>query len=103
MTKLAGPIAPTTQLQKIAGFSCDAHLKYRIGDPQKFFGIAADMVGVCRSLRWYEVDCARALQMYCRSSGSSRRHVYCSLSVVLHHPFVIVGQCVHVVLKAQES
>jgi hypothetical protein len=42
-TNMTGAIPATTQLQKMAGFSCDAHLKYLIGEPQKFFGIAADM------------------------------------------------------------
>ena len=43
-TSATGPNAPIIHDQKMAGFSCDAQRRYRIGEPQNVFGTAAAMV-----------------------------------------------------------
>ena len=44
-TSATGPIAPRMHDQNTAGFSCEAQRMYRIGEPQKVFGMADAMVG----------------------------------------------------------
>jgi hypothetical protein len=43
-TSDTGPSEPTTTDQKIAGFSCDAQRRYRIGEDQKVRGTPADIL-----------------------------------------------------------
>lgn len=38
-TNVNGVSPPSTQLQKMAGFSCAAHRRYRMGEPQNLCGM----------------------------------------------------------------
>jgi hypothetical protein len=60
-TSATGPNAPMTHDQKIAGFSCDAQRRYRMGEPQNVFGTAAAMVVVILELGFVELVAASCL------------------------------------------
>jgi len=47
-----GASPPRTQLQKMAGFSYDAHRRYRMGEPQKRLGTPDMVVGRLASGEW---------------------------------------------------
>lgn len=70
-TSATGPNAPMIQDQKIAGFSCDAHRRYRIGEPQNVFGTAAAMVVRVGGFAGEEKeDCSRSFAL--RPNGGVR-------------------------------
>jgi hypothetical protein len=71
-TNVSGVSPPSTQLQKIAGFSCAAHRRYRMGEPQNLCGMP-DIVlvrGIKRNRllerggRWWELAIGTAHQIF---------------------------------------